>query len=270
MMVCSYFNNRRVMKHNLKFIRAEEEDVEYIFLKARLYFEHYNVLLDEDEVHEELMKIYKRLRADHSYTYKVIYRNEIVGCYTLRRVDDYMLLEDMYIDRRYRKIGFGARVLRRCMSDCVLPIKAEVQRLNFCMLSLLVNNGFEVEQFNGNESIIFVNANDKDFERDHYPIKPNRDFMEVIGEAHKRLHPHKKKAGRKPTKMSPFEKKYSVIGDVYSTGRKRKTPLVSKSVFGEYDQQLTGLQRLYYTASFPYNKKTKKSSQFIRFVDKNE
>ena len=125
---------------DIKFTPACSEDIETIYYNAISVYELFQPYMLHFE--DFLFDIYNDIRNNLSDCRVIKHRGRKVAYYCLGEVDGCMELRHLYVEEAYRFKGIATTIVRRCVSDTELPIKAKVHFANYEVQSLLSHNGF--------------------------------------------------------------------------------------------------------------------------------
>ncbi len=125
---------------DIKFTPATEEDVENIYFGAKCVYE----MFDPESAHDEkLMRtVYDDIIRHLVDCCAVKYRGVKVAYYCAATDDDCINVRYLYVESLFRGKGIGTAILRRCLSDTELPLKAQIHFANYHALSLFRHHGF--------------------------------------------------------------------------------------------------------------------------------
>lgn len=142
----------------LKFVSAAPDSIEEIYSCLRelhLFCEPY--IADEEAA---LMEIYRRVR-DNIGEYTLVKCNGRPAAFFYFHEDSGMMkIEDLYVFAEFRCKGIATSILRRCMSETELPIKAELYANNRYAVSLFQHHGFTKTEWIDGRRYVAVNNND--------------------------------------------------------------------------------------------------------------
>lgn len=98
------------MNYNLR--KSNINDLEYLEnVKKKTIFEYAkNITSDEEEKINNYVKNNIKNNVDN---YQIIMgHNEIIGCVLLTKIDDGMLLDEIYLEEKYRNLGIGTNIIK--------------------------------------------------------------------------------------------------------------------------------------------------------------
>ena len=98
------------MNYNLR--KSNVNDLEYLEnVKLKTIFEYAkNITSDEEEKINNYVKNNIKNNVDN---YQIIMSdNEIIGCVLLTKIDDGMLLDEIYLEEKYRNLGIGTNIIK--------------------------------------------------------------------------------------------------------------------------------------------------------------
>ncbi len=152
-----------------KFLPADEEDVTDIYMRVRTVMLTFEVgRADAFTLEPEFVKQYKKIRSNYA-EYKVLkYDGVKAGYYYFHAYKDGMMIEDIYIEQKFRYQGACSSILRRCISETEKPIYAEVYGTNVAALSILRKYGFVVDEWLNHYKVMMKYDNKTPF---RYPMQ---------------------------------------------------------------------------------------------------
>lgn len=98
------------MNYNLR--KSNVNDLEYLEnVKLKTIFEYAkNITSDEEEKINNYVKNNIKNNVDN---YQIIMGdNEIIGCVLLTKINDGMLLDEIYLEEKYRNLGIGTNIIK--------------------------------------------------------------------------------------------------------------------------------------------------------------
>ncbi len=142
----------------LKYVPATLGDVDEIYfcLKEVLLF-HEPYLSDPESA---FMRLYRRIKDNISEYTLVKSNGEMAAFFCFRKDGDMMKLEDIYVFQHHRYKGIATMIIRRCISETELPIKAEIYANNPYAVLLFRHHAFVLSEWLDKRRYIAVNQND--------------------------------------------------------------------------------------------------------------
>ena len=129
------------MIYNL--IKASNKDIDRLIeYKKKIIFEYAKDLSEEEinEINNYVKKEVKKLIKDY---FNIIVDNKIVGSLLLTKKDDGILLDEIYIEEKYRNKGIGTNIIKEVISNNNI-IYLWVYKENISAISLYKKLGFNV------------------------------------------------------------------------------------------------------------------------------
>ena len=129
------------MEYNL--IKASNKDIDRLVeYKKKIIFEYAKDLSEEEinEINNYVNKEVKKLIKDY---FNIIVDNKIVGSLLLTKKDDGILLDEIYIEEKYRNKGIGTNIIKEVISNNNI-IYLWVYKENISAISLYKKLGFNV------------------------------------------------------------------------------------------------------------------------------
>lgn len=141
----------------LKYVPATLDDVDEIFscLKEVLLLRE-PYLADPESA---LMQLYRRIKDNIAEYTLVKYNGERAAFFYFHKDGDMMKLEDIYVLQHLRYKGIATTILRRCMSETELPIKAEIYASDPYAVSLFRHHAFTLSEWLDKRRYVAVNQN---------------------------------------------------------------------------------------------------------------
>ncbi len=141
----------------LKYMNAELDDLEEIYscLKEVLLFCE-PCLADPETA---LMQLYRRIR-DNIGAYTIVKRDEEkVAFLYFHEADGIMWVDDLYVFEPFRNNGIATMILRYCMSETELPMKAVIYSNNYPAVTLFRHHAFTISEWLDRRRYIASNEN---------------------------------------------------------------------------------------------------------------
>lgn len=129
------------MIYNL--IKASNKDIDRLIeYKKKIIFEYAKDLSEEEinEINNYVNKEVKKLIKDY---FNIIVDNKIVGSLLLTKKDDGILLDEIYIEEKYRNKGIGTNIIKEVISNNNI-IYLWVYKENISAISLYKKLGFNI------------------------------------------------------------------------------------------------------------------------------
>ena len=126
-----------------KLIKVSNKDIDRLIeYKKKIIFEYAKDLSEEEiiEINNYVKKEVKKLIKDY---FNIIVDNKIVGSLLLTKKDDGILLDEIYIEEKYRNKGIGTNIIKEVISNNNI-IYLWVYKENISAISLYKKLGFNV------------------------------------------------------------------------------------------------------------------------------
>lgn len=130
-----------------KIIQAENKDVDLLLdMKLDIIFNSKEVLdLDKNEM-EKIVNYSEEEIRDNLSEYKlVIYNENVVATYALANYGDGKLIDTLYVDRKYRNMGIGTKIINKILISNYETIYLWVYKSNEKAINLYKRLGFEIK-----------------------------------------------------------------------------------------------------------------------------
>ena len=139
------YNNVKKKEYKMIYnlIKASNKDIDRLIeYKRKIIFE-YAKDLSEEEINEINNYVNKEVKKLIKYYFNIIVDNKIVGSLLLTKKDDGILLDEIYIEEKYRNNGIGTNIIKEVMSNNSI-IYLWVYKENISAISLYKKLGFNV------------------------------------------------------------------------------------------------------------------------------
>ena len=128
---------------NYKLIKSSNDDIEKLidYKKRTIYEYAKNLSKDEiDKINNYVKNNVPKLLNNY---YNIVGDNKIVGCLLLTDKDDGILLDEIYLEEKYRNKGIGTDIIKKVISNNDI-IYLWVYKENIQAISLYKKLGFVV------------------------------------------------------------------------------------------------------------------------------
>ncbi len=128
---------------NYELIRAEKEDISRIIdYKLKNILKYAEKLSEEEK--KKINQYVKNKIPEQINHYKIISSSgNKIGCLLLQNKDDGVLLDEIYLEKKYRKNGIGTDIIKKIISENNI-IYLWVYQLNTKAISLYKKLGFKI------------------------------------------------------------------------------------------------------------------------------
>ena len=128
---------------NYKLIKSSNDDIEKLIdYKKRTIYE-YAKNLSKDEIDKINNYVKNNMPKLLNNYYNIVGDNKIVGCLLLTDKDDGILLDEIYLEEKYRNKGIGTDIIKKVISNNDI-IYLWVYKENIQAISLYKKLGFVV------------------------------------------------------------------------------------------------------------------------------